>query len=83
MAKTRPKFFPLAAKRLKANRLRFGKLEARGVPAILLGAAAIVLAAGASAALKRAVTMLPETLRESREFWLAVRGRPREIAAQL
>ncbi|MBD5657106.1 MAG: hypothetical protein IAI50_18300 [Candidatus Eremiobacteraeota bacterium] len=55
------------------NRLRFGRLEARGVPAILLGAATIVLAAGVSATLRKSATLLPETLREAREFWLALR----------
>jgi|GEM_PF-1497019 len=56
------------------SRLRFGKLHARGVPSILLGAAAIVLAAGTGSALVKGAAALPETLREARAFWLAVRG---------
>jgi len=45
------------------------------VPAILMGAATIVLAASAGRALERIVTVTPDTVREAREFWLAVRGR--------
>ncbi len=61
----------------KASRLRYGSLETRGVPAILFGVAAIVLASGAATALRKGATMLPETLREARLFWLSVRtGRP-------
>jgi hypothetical protein len=58
---------------IKANRLRVGGLEARGVPAILCGAALIVLATGFSGALRRSASLLPETLREARAFWLALR----------
>lgn len=62
---------------VKGSRLRLGTLEARGVPAILFGVAAIVLAAGASATLRRAAALLPETLREARLLWTTVRpGRP-------
>jgi hypothetical protein len=82
MEPARRKFPLFRAKRLKASRLRFGKLDARGVPAILLGVSAIVVAAGVSAAIRRGATMLPETLREAREFWLAARGRPPQITAQ-
>jgi hypothetical protein len=66
-------------KRRSRNRLRFGRLETRGVPSILLGAAAIVLAAGAGGALRKGVALLPETLREAREFWLALREPRREL----
>jgi len=59
---------------VKASRLRWGSLETRGVPAILCGAAVVVLASGASEALKRSASLLPETLREARAFWLALRG---------
>jgi hypothetical protein len=44
------------------------------VPAILCGVAAIVAAAGASAALQRVATIVPETLREARLLWIAVRA---------
>ncbi|GAC1405030.1 MAG: hypothetical protein NVSMB64_09170 [Candidatus Velthaea sp.] len=53
------------AKVLRASKLRIGSLRAQGVPAILLGSAAIVLAAGAMRAL-REVPNLPETIRELR-----------------
>jgi hypothetical protein len=62
---------------VRASRFRYGRLRASGVPAILCGAAAIVLAAGAGAALRRAAIVVPETLRETRLLWLAVRGENR------
>jgi hypothetical protein len=65
---------------VKASRLRLGALEARGVPAILCGAAVLVLASGVSEALKRSASLLPETLREARAFWLALRGSRAELA---
>jgi len=56
------------AKALRASKLRIGSLRAQGVPAILLGAAAIVLAAGAMRALKAGAPNLPDTLRELRQL---------------
>jgi hypothetical protein len=47
---------------VRASKIRFGKARISGVPAILLGAAAIVAAAG----LARALPVLPESLREAR-----------------
>ncbi|MDQ2858777.1 MAG: hypothetical protein M3R53_09040 [Candidatus Eremiobacteraeota bacterium] len=64
---------------VKLSRLSYGRLETRGVPAILFGVAAIVLASGASAALRRTPAMLPETLREAREFWLVLRSPRRDM----
>jgi hypothetical protein len=58
--------------------LEVGPLRATGVPAILLGSAAIVAAAGVAAFLSRSAARLPETLSEAK--WLAqtLRGdRPR------
>jgi hypothetical protein len=49
---------------LRASRLRVGKVRAMGVPAILIGAAGIVLAAGISRSLKAIAPALPETIRE-------------------
>jgi hypothetical protein len=64
---------------LRASRVTVGKrLRARGIPAVLLGASAIVLASGVSTALQRAMTILPESLREARSFWLAIRDDRRE-----
>jgi hypothetical protein len=63
---------------VRASRLRFGRLRARGVPAILCGAAAIVLAAGLGATLRRGAEVLPETVREVRLLWVAVRGERRD-----
>ncbi len=60
---------------VRTSRFSLGKrVRAKGVPAILLGAAAIVVAAAAGRAIERTVSVGPETLREAREFWLAVRG---------
>ena len=62
------------------SRLRVGAVDARGTASILLGVAAIVLAAGASAACEKATTALPEGLREARLLWLAIRSPRVEIA---
>ncbi len=61
---------------VKRSRLKIGKIDARGVPAILIGVAAIVAARGLTAALYKGATILPESLREARQLWLAVRTRP-------
>ena len=45
--------------------LQFGDFKATGVPAILVGAAGVVLAAGVAQALARSANHLPETLREA------------------
>jgi hypothetical protein len=52
------------ARVLRASRLRVGPLRAMGVPAILIGVAGIILAAGASRSMGTIAPMLPETLRE-------------------
>lgn len=54
------------AKALRVSKLRLGNLRAQGVPAILLGVAAIVLAAGATRALTAGAPNLPDTIRELR-----------------
>ncbi|MDH2910250.1 MAG: hypothetical protein HKL92_04160 [Candidatus Eremiobacteraeota bacterium] len=54
------------AKLQRSFDLRIGPIRASGVPAILLGTAAVVLAAGAARALARAGEALPETLREAK-----------------
>jgi len=56
------------AKALRVSKLRFGDLRAQGLPAILLGVAGIVLAAGAMRALQAGAPTLPETLRELRQL---------------
>jgi len=57
-------FQPVQA--LRVSKLRLGTLRAQGVPAILLGVAAIVLAAGATRALQAGAPSLPDTIRELR-----------------
>jgi hypothetical protein len=49
---------------LRASRLRFGGVRAMGVPAILIGVAGIILAAGVSRSIGTIAPLLPETLRE-------------------
>ncbi|MBC5800401.1 MAG: hypothetical protein GIX03_11665 [Candidatus Eremiobacteraeota bacterium] len=60
---------------VRASRFSVGTgLRARGVPAISMGVATIVLAASAGRALERLATVLPDTAREARESWLVLRG---------
>ena len=64
----------------RGSRIRFGKnVRLVGVPAILVGVACIVAAGGATAVLKKAVPILPDTLREARELWRTIRGDRREL----
>jgi hypothetical protein len=58
-----PPFDP--ARVLRASSLRYGKFRARGVPAILLGVSAIVVAAGTVRALVSAAPQLAEVVRET------------------
>jgi hypothetical protein len=67
----RPYLDPLPI--VRASKIRIGKARISGVPAILLGAAAIVAAAG----LARALPVLPESLREARLLLESARG-PRQ-----
>jgi hypothetical protein len=68
------------AKVMRASTLHIGSLEARGVPAILLGAAAIVLAAGAARAVLAGAPHLPDTIRELRGLLESNRGEPKRIS---
>jgi hypothetical protein len=52
------------ARVLRASRIRIGRIRAMGVPAILIGVAGVILAAGAARSLRTVAPMLPETLRE-------------------
>jgi hypothetical protein len=69
------------AKALRASKIEFRGLRARGVPAILLGVGAIVLAAGASRALVAGAPALPETLRELRGLLESRRDDKRQLKA--
>ena len=63
------------ARILRASQIRIGKqIRVRGVPAILLGASAIVLSAGVMRVLRTAAPSLPEVLREATKLVDAVRG---------
>ena len=58
--------------------LELGPLRATGVPAILLGSAAIVATAGLAQFLSRSAGRLPETLSEAKGLAQTLRGdRPR------
>jgi len=48
------------------QRIEIGPLNARGVPAILIGVCGIVAAAGLASFLTRSAERLPETLSEAR-----------------
>ena len=52
------------ARVLRASRLRFGDVRAMGVPAILIGVAGVILAAGVSRSLGSIAPQLPEMIRE-------------------
>jgi hypothetical protein len=52
------------ARVLRASRIRVGRVRAMGVPAILIGVAGVILAAGVSRSLGTVAPMLPESLRE-------------------
>ena len=66
--------FKNLARVTKTFKLEVGGLRAQGVPAVLLGAAAIVLAAGVARTLVAATPSLPEAFREARGLLGALRG---------
>ena len=65
---------PDFARILRASNIRYGDFRARGVPAILLGVSAIVVAAGSVRALTAAAPSLAEALREATKLVDAVRS---------
>jgi hypothetical protein len=68
-----------AARVLRASKFRLGNLRAQGVPAILIGAAAVIVAVGAARSLRAATPLLPETLREARNLLEATRREPKTL----
>jgi len=65
---------------VRGSRIRFGKnVRFQGVPAILMGVACIVAAAGAASVLRKAAPILPDALREARELWKTIRADRREL----
>ncbi len=66
--------FPDFARILRASKVRFGPLRAQGAPAILLGVATVVVAAGAIRALGVGAPNLPESIREFRLLLESGRG---------
>ncbi len=67
------------ARVLRASKIRIGRLRAQGVPAILIGAAAVILATGAARSLRVATPLLPETLREAKNLLEATRREPKNL----
>ena len=67
------------ARILRASAVRFGGFRARGVPAIMLGAGAIVLAAGAVRVLTMAAPSLAESIREATKLAEALRSDQRRL----
>ena len=61
------------ARVLRASRLRIGNVRAMGVPAILIGVAGVILAAGVSRSLRTIAPTFPETLREMKSLFDARR----------
>ncbi|MGA2392303.1 MAG: hypothetical protein ABSH03_03005 [Candidatus Lustribacter sp.] len=53
-----------AARVLRASRVRVGRVRAMGLPAILMGVAGVIVAAGVARSFRTIAPMLPETLRE-------------------
>jgi hypothetical protein len=69
------------ARMQKTFTIEIGPLRASGVPAILLGSAGIVLAAGVTAALAKSAPRLPETLGEARGLVEAINARSPRLKA--
>ena len=67
----------MLAKLVRQSRVRLGKNQFRGLPAVFVGAAAIVGAWGVATAMRRAAIAMPEFVRETRELMLAMRERHR------
>jgi hypothetical protein len=70
---------PDFARILRASAVRYGGFRARGVPAILLGVSAVVLAAGSVRALAVAAPSLAETIRETKSLLESVREDRRRL----
>ena len=70
---------PDFARILRASQLKVGDFRARGVPAILLGASAVVVAAGAVRALRAAAPTLADTIREATKLAEALRSDQRRL----
>lgn len=66
-------------KTVRSSKIRLGPVLAEGVPAILLGAASIVVAAGAMRAIAVGAPNLPETIRELRGLLEATRHEPKKL----
>jgi hypothetical protein len=71
-------FFRGFARVQRTFSIEIGPIHARGVPAVLLGVGAVVLAGGVTAAISRGANRLPETLGAARGLAEALNsGSPR------
>ncbi len=66
---------PPLARILRVSSIRAGRFRATGVPAILLGAASVVVAAGVSRAMVSAAPSLAAAIHEATKLVEALRGR--------
>jgi hypothetical protein len=60
--------FDVLPRLLRASKLRFGGVRAQGVPAILLGVSAVIVAGGLARSIATVAPMLPEALRETKNL---------------
>jgi hypothetical protein len=65
---------------LRASKLRVGGVRATGVPAIMLGVSAIIVAVGVARSIATVAPILPETLRETKSLLDSARD-PRRLVA--
>ncbi|HEV3153933.1 MAG TPA: hypothetical protein VGZ02_09030 [Candidatus Baltobacteraceae bacterium] len=70
------KFFKGLARVTKSFTLEIGPVRAQGIPAVLVAATGVVLAAGVARAVTEHSERLPDTLREARALAQTFRGEP-------
>ncbi len=64
---------------LRASKLRIGEVRAQGVPAILLGVSAVIVAAGVGRSIAAIAPQLPEALREMKALLESSRADARSL----
>ncbi len=72
-------YFRGLARVTQTFKLQYGDFKAEGVPAVLLGVTAIVLAGGVARALSQGADRLPDTLKEARSLAMALKSRVPEL----
>jgi hypothetical protein len=64
---------------LRASKIRVGDVRATGVPAILIGVSAVIIAAGVTRSMAAIAPQLPEALRETKSLLESARSDPRSL----